>query len=203
MPIFSFIYQSSTSFWSDARSEPKRKYRFTFDVGGLPLWTITRVSRPSFNITETPHAFYNHTFYYPGRVEWQTVSFTTVDPINPDATGILMKMLYASGYQFPDKQFGGDGYNYAALNKPSSIESLNPVTITAYDSYGGEVEKWTLRNAFLKNVGMGEFEYASDDMVNMEIEVRYDWATIESLNGRAPFRTDIDAPPFGDDLVGP
>ena len=187
MPKYTDSFDSADSFWSDARSEPKRKYRFTFDVGGLPIWTITKVSRPSFNITETRHAFYNHTFYYPGRVEWQTLRFTTVDPINPDATGILMKMLIGSGYQFPDKQFGGEGYNYKSLNKADSTDAIGPVTITAFDGVGSPVELWTLKNAFLKNVGMGEFAYDDDSMVSMDIEVRYDWATIEQLSVRAPY----------------
>ena len=65
MPIYTDSFDSADSFWSDARSEPKRKYRFTFDVAGLPIWTITKVSRPSFRVTETKHDFYNHTFYYP------------------------------------------------------------------------------------------------------------------------------------------
>ena len=184
-------FDSNDSFWSDTRSEPKRKYRFTFDVGGLPIWTITRVNRPSFNITETRHAFYNHTFYYPGRVEWQTLRFTTVDAINPDSTGILMKMLIASGYEFPDKQFAGEGYSYQSLNKINSTDAISPVTITGYDGQGSPVEIWTLKNAFLKNVNMGEYSYEDDAMVNMDIEVRYDWATIENLGIRAPYNNNL------------
>ena len=34
---------------------------------------------------------------------------------------------------------------------------------------------------------MGEYSYEDDAMVNMDIEVRYDWATIENLGIRAPY----------------
>ena len=88
---------------------------------------------------------------------------------------------------FPDKQFGGDGYNYKSLNKADSTDAIGPVTITAFDGVGKPVELWTLKNAFLKNVGMGEFAYDDDSMVSMDIEVRYDWATIEQLSVRAPY----------------
>ena len=187
MPVYTDSFDSNDSFWSDARSEPKRKYRFTFDVAGLPIWTITKVSRPSFRVTETKHDFYNHSFYYPGRVEWQTLSFTTVDAINPDNTGILMKMLYASGYQFPDKQFGGDGYEFSSLNKADSVDALNPVTVTSFDGEGAIVEKWTLKNAFITQVTNGDLAYAEDAMLNIDVTLRYDWATIEYLGGRAGY----------------
>jgi hypothetical protein len=202
MPLYTDSFDSSDSFWSDARSEPKRKYRFTFDVAGLPIWTITKVSRPSFRVTETKHDFYNHSFYYPGRVEWQTLSFTTVDPINPDATGIMMKMLYASGYEFPDKQFGGLAYNYKSLNKSDSVDSLNPVCIRLYDGQGATVEKWTLKNAFITQVTNGEVAYNDDNMVNIDVTLRYDWATIEYLGNRAPY-TSANGQVVGDAEVGP
>jgi hypothetical protein len=190
-------------FWSSPTTEPKRKYRFTFDVAGLPVWTITKVGRPSFTVTETNHVFYNHRFSYPGRVEWDPVSFTIVDPINPDAAGILMKMLYAAGYEFPDKQFGGNGYNFGSINKVDSVDALNPVTITAFDGEGVSVEKWTLKNAFITKVDMGEYEYNSQDMVNSSITLRYDWATLERFDGRADFQVSLDQDPIADGLVGP
>lgn len=71
-----------SKFWANITSEPKRKYRFILNLAGIDSWVITRVDRPSFNVSESEHTFFNHKFYYPGKVEWQTVSFTTVDPIN-------------------------------------------------------------------------------------------------------------------------
>mgnify|MGYP003136625886 CR=1 FL=1 len=70
MPQYTDSLPQSDRFWSDPTSEPKRKYRFSFDIAGLPIWTITKVKRPSFKVTETNHFFYNHRFAYPARVEW-------------------------------------------------------------------------------------------------------------------------------------
>ena len=92
-----------------------------------------------------------------------------------------MKMARASGYQFPDKQIGGDQYDYKALNIVDSVGAITPVTITAYGSGGHPVEKWTLRNAFLRDVSMGDYDYESQDMIKMDVTLRYDWATIHSL----------------------
>jgi len=41
------------TFWSNAATEPKRKYRFTFSVGPLEIFTITKVTRPSFEVSLT------------------------------------------------------------------------------------------------------------------------------------------------------
>ena len=86
----------TNQFWANPETSPKRKYRFLLELpnaGADASWMITKVNRPSFNITEATHAYLNHTFYFPGRVEWQTVSFTIVDPVSPDATALLMGIL--------------------------------------------------------------------------------------------------------------
>ena len=50
---------------------------------------------------------------------------------------------------------------------------------------------------------MGEYAYDSPDMLNMGVSLRYDWATIEKLNGRAEFQVSVDKPPVPDSVVGP
>ena len=41
---------------------------------------------------------------------------------------------------------------------------------------GKEIEEWELVNAWIKDVKLGELDYESDDMVDVEIEIRYDYA---------------------------
>tara|TARA_A100001391_G_scaffold197779_1_gene178409 strand:- start:870 stop:1460 length:591 start_codon:yes stop_codon:yes gene_type:complete len=162
-------------FWANKTAEPKRKYRFILNLAGIDSWVITKVQRPSFNVTETEHTFYNHKFYYPGKVEWQTVTFSTVDPIAPDATAYLMGILGACGYQVPAPGA------YASISKQRAVETLGEIKIKAKNADGKDVEIWTLRNAWIKNVNMNEFEYASDDMLSMDIELRYDYALFNSI----------------------
>ena len=41
------------AFWSDAKGgEPKRAYRWILDVDGIQAYTIKKVSKPSFSISE-------------------------------------------------------------------------------------------------------------------------------------------------------
>ena len=162
-------------FWANKTAEPKRKYRFILNLAGIDAWVITKVQRPSFNVTETEHTFYNHKFYYPGKVEWQTVTFSTVDPIAPDATAYLMGILGACGYSVPSPS------NYQSISKQRAVEILGEIKIKAKNADGKDIEIWTLRNAWVKNVNMNEFEYASDDMLTMDVELRYDYALFNSV----------------------
>lgn len=170
-------------FWASQDTAPKRKYRFLLNLpnaGSDASWMITKVNRPSFNITEAQHSFLNHTFYFPGRVEWQTVSFTIVDPVTPDATGLLVGILGASGYNIPSN-IAVSGYN--TISKAQATKIMGEVQITALDAAGTGVDRWTLHNAWLKNVTMGDFDYTDDSLLSMDVELRYDFATYKMLTG--------------------
>ena len=73
------------NFWGNPSVEPKRAYRWLLSIPGLDgaEWIVKKINKPSFSVTETEHNFINHKFYYPGRVEWNTVSLTIVDPVTP------------------------------------------------------------------------------------------------------------------------
>jgi hypothetical protein len=159
-----------SKFWANITSEPKRKYRFILELAGIDSWVITKVDRPSFQISETEHTFYNHKFYYPGKVEWQTVSFSLVDPISPDATSYIMGILGACGYQVPSP------FQYSSISKEAAVNVLGEVKIKAKDAEGSNVEIWTLKNAWVRDVAMQDFDYTSDDMLQMDITLRYDYA---------------------------
>ena len=170
------------NFWSNASLEPKRQFRFLLILSPLESYTITKVNRPSFDIGESPHNFINHTFYYPGRVTWNEVSFSLIDGVMPDQTGILMKMLMASGYRFPDNQNAT-----RTISKAEAVSSVGNAIIqvlgsgdkTDPENPGAEVlETWTLKNPWIKSVNMGDLDYSSDDLVSMDVSLRYDWAKL-------------------------
>ena len=95
------------TFWQDPRLEPKRGYRFLMSIVGaeddIKQFLIKSATKPSFTVGETPHQFLNHTFYYPGKVEWEPISVTIVDTVDSTAnsTQSIMKMLEGAGYKIP------------------------------------------------------------------------------------------------------
>ena len=179
----------NTGFWANAAMEPKRQFRFLLEVSPLESYTITKVNRPSFDIGESEHKFINHTFYYPGRVTWNEVSFSMIDPVLPDNTGILMKMLMASGYRFPSdvnraqktisKAEATMAVGSCQIKVIGSGEQANP---DGGVSGATPLEVWTLKNPWIKSVSMGDLDYGSDDLLGMDVTLRYDWAELSFQN---------------------
>jgi len=55
--------------------------------------------------------------------------------------------------------------------------------IVQLDSEGVEREIWTLNNAWFKDVKFGDLDYSSEDMLNVEVTLKYDNATLRSSGG--------------------
>lgn len=167
-------------FWQNPNLEPKRAYKFVLSIPGgapgvaIPKFLVKKVSKPAFSITESSHKFLNHTFYFPGKVEYETVSFTIVDVIGQeDGTAAVMKLFQAMGYQLPEAP-GTSGLSLATISKRNSTEAMGGVAIQQIDSDGREVEEWTLHNAWIKDVKFGDLDYDAEDLLNVEITLRYD-----------------------------
>jgi len=164
-------------FWNDATSEPKRQHRFLvyMDLGGnFVPYLAKSVTKPSFEISETEHKFLGNTYYYPGSVTWNEVTLTIVNSIDPDGQELLLSALEQSGYMFPPEQAieGNDG----TVNKVASLAALGAVKITELGGDGIALDSWVLRNAFIKSATFGDLDYDGDDLLNIEIGMRYDWA---------------------------
>jgi len=164
------------AFWSDRTTEPKRAYRWVLYMGGIPQWICKKVSKPSFTISETEHTYLNHKFWYPGRVEWNTVSVTLADPVSPDAAETMMAVIDASGYKLPS-----DPNQIQSMSKKKAIDALGRVAIQQIGPEGKEIEEWVLVNPWVKDVKFGELDYTSDDMVDIELEIRYDYAILNKI----------------------
>jgi len=170
------------AFWSDADKgvkDPKRAFRWILVNGNIPMYTLKKVSKPSFTIQESTHKYINHTYYYPGRVEWNTVTMTLVDPVNPDAAAKIAQVITDSGYA-PAIQ---DSSSPKTMSKSSAASTLGSIEIRQIDADGKTVESWFLKNAWIKDVKFGELDYESDDLTMIDLEIRYDWAELRTTGG--------------------
>ena len=176
------------SFWSKDFSQdrtlddPKRKFRFKVEFqginsaqGGAILWYAKTVAKPSFQIANTEHKFLNHTFYYPGAVSWQDVNLTLVDPVEPDMAATLSDIIVAGGYSPPT-----DSQDFTSMSKAKASSALGSVIITQLDSDGAMLEEWTLWNAFITEIKYGDLEYGSDDLTELSLTLKYDWARVKT-----------------------
>jgi hypothetical protein len=167
------------AFWTDAQFEdPKRAYRFLVDIGRMPngaTWYAKTCKKPEISISTVEHNFLNHKFYYPGRAEWAEVTVTLVDPVSPDAAINTAAIIRAGGYNPPK-----DVTDTTTISKQASVAAMGSVVISQIDSVGNALETWTLWNPFITGVTYGDLDYSSDDMTEITLTIRYDWAIIET-----------------------
>ena len=192
-------------FWTTPGEDPKRSYRFLVTFPNLPnggTWYAKKASKPEVSITETSHKYINHTFYYPGRVEWSTVDITFVDPVSPDASNNLTALIEASGYVVPK-----DFTDTVTMSKAAANAMLGKVKIRQLGSATGgtqpnSLETWTLNNAFITKVNFGELDYESDELTNITVTLRYDWAELETANTDISAVASVAGQPVGAETQG-
>jgi hypothetical protein len=171
------------AFWSQNNVEPKRNFRFKVEITGLEensvLWWAKTVTTPSFDVSETEHNFLDNKYYFPGRVTWNEVSLSLVDPISVDAVQLTNSLIEGANYQVPSNIPATES-DFSTMSKTAATGELGQVIITILDASGKNIEQWTLNNAFLKSAKYGDLDYSNDDLRSVELTIRYDWATCDS-----------------------
>tara|TARA_Y100001937_G_C7075988_1_gene310642 strand:+ start:562 stop:1149 length:588 start_codon:yes stop_codon:yes gene_type:complete len=176
------------AFWStpltEGQGDPKRKYRFTvqFDelafAGSGIIWFAKSVTKPAMTISETEHTFLDKKYYFPGRVEWNTITLTLVDPADPDKSEDAVKqmnsLIEAAGYKI-----AANPEQLETMSKAKSVSALGAIVINQINDAGKTIESWTLNNAFIKDMKFGDLDYTGDELIELSLELRYDWATCE------------------------
>lgn len=179
-------------FWGQANAEPKRQFRFELSFtqrngnqpGDIPVWTVKTATKPVAEVSTIVHQYIDHTFNFPGRVTWQPITVTLVDPVNPDLSFAFLDILGASGYKYPDT----DTIARKSLSKKAFTREIGNVVLKQIDADGNEVERWELINPIITNIDFGgTLSYDSDDMVEVSCTITYDWAELSksgvSTNG--------------------
>ena len=153
------------SFWSNSASEPRRNFKFILNVSDIPVWVVKNVNLPKITVKEGTHKFLNHTFYFPGTVEYNTVSFTIIDSISNDISAKLLERFVGGGYQTPT---GGTVAESSLITKGDSVNSLG--------------------NAWIQDVEFSQaLGYDSEDPSEIKVQLRYDFFSFDKGNvGAAP-----------------
>ena len=92
----------------------------------------------------------------------------------------LTDIISAAGYHPPT-----DANDHTSMQKALATTALGDVVITQIDADGQALEKWTLYNGWISKVNYGSLDYSSDDLTEMEIEIVYDWAKLETIGNSA------------------
>lgn len=190
----------SNFFWTDSRLEPKRGYRFLVTIGEMPSaasYYVKSVTKPGIKISAKEHMYLGHKFHYPGLVTWEPnpINIKMIDPVSPDASQHLSAIIQAAGYVIPS-----DPGQVTTMSKAAATTALGTVVIKQIsESHGVQglnggdaVETWTLHNAFIEAVKFGDLDYSKEELTEIELQVRYDWATLQTKNGVQNPRTIAD-----------
>tara|TARA_B100000212_G_scaffold331047_1_gene297892 strand:- start:1417 stop:2022 length:606 start_codon:yes stop_codon:yes gene_type:complete len=180
-------------FWStnfgnqdEILKDPKRNFRFFITItgidtanGGAMVWYAKSVNKPTFTLAEATHEYLNHTYYYPGKVTWNPIEMTMVDPGgDPEVAATLAGILTGAGYKQPVTP---DSNNLNSMSKQKAAGAIGTVKITQVDSEGKILEEWTLWNAFAQEVDFGStLAYGNDELTEVKLKVRYDWAQLDT-----------------------
>tara|TARA_Y100000034_G_scaffold135067_1_gene205556 strand:- start:1936 stop:2529 length:594 start_codon:yes stop_codon:yes gene_type:complete len=185
-----------SSFWTGGINGipmPKRQSRFLLYVGGIPTWVCKSVTKPSYSIGESAHRYINHTFYFPGRLEWNAVDATLVDPLDPDISRAMLDITKMAGYHTPTNE----AESQSLISKAGMVGALGTISIHALGPPMGVqgvashpssmdrvqssvIEKWHLHNAWIQDVNFGSLSYDTDELVEVGVKFRYDYAEFEA-----------------------
>lgn len=162
------------AFWSTGETTPKRNFRWLVTMNDKIQWWAKTVTTPAYEVSEVEHDFMDNKYYYPGRVTWNEISLTLVDPAGDpiDCVAETLDIIKASGYDIKDAS--GDGQ---FISKSSARDALKGIKIEVLDDTGTIIEQWELKNPFIKSAKYGDLDYSSDDLRTVELSIRYDWAT--------------------------
>jgi len=199
------------AFWSDAGLEPKRKHKFLLFVGDLPAILVKSVNKPNMEITVGEHKFLGNSYKFPGGVKWNDVTATFVDTENDQIVQDIMGFMKDAGNQDPREKgsaLKGSESNLTLIDKSGAVSALNKqVLLQQIDEMGNPVEQWTLWNAWISKLDMGDVSYDSDNALSeYKLTITYDWAELipqgKNSTLSAKEASKIKAPPGEDSGLG-
>lgn len=178
--------------WADVNRAPKRANRFLLSAGNVPqaMFTIQKVTLPNFSIDEAKVNFVSSTFYYPGKIEWQPISMTLVDPLLPDMSERFIQIVNQAGYTFPGlngipaETTDPNTPYVSSFSKGAFTEAFGGLQIWQINSIGTVMSIWSLINPWIKSAKFGEQSMENSEILNIEIELRYDYATYRATDER-------------------
>jgi hypothetical protein len=172
-------------FWT-SNTEPLRKNRwsivFTKDLR-LITYALKKADRPSYKTSDITHKFGNYSFYYPGRVEWNTINITFASVyLNKGDSGAgftdnILLNIFNKLIKPPIEEKNA----LNGLRKGDYTKEIGDITLQSLEADGEKVaESWQLINPFFTNIKFGDLSYDSEEIVDVECTVRYDSAVYTS-----------------------
>ncbi len=111
-----------------------------------------------------------------------------VDPVTKNATKLTNAMVIDSGYKIPGGAPGAGDESAKTISKAKMNAAISGVIISVLDSEGIAVEKWELKNPIITSAKFGNLDYSNDELKQVELSFRYDWATCADKDQAEQFK---------------
>lgn len=145
--------------------EPKVQNRFVLYTDAIPAFMVKNVKAPSFTDNSIKLDHINSYRKIRGKREWEDVTMTLYDPITPSGAQAVMDWARL-GYESVTGRAGYSDF----YKKDLTLNILGPV--------GDIVGEWVLKGAFLTNGDFGQYDWATDEVVEVSITVAMDYAIL-------------------------
>ena len=141
--------------------EPKRKFRWVFQIEGIDAFLMKTAARPSYETAEVEVGFINATRYLAGKTKFGELSVTLHDAIAPSGAQQVMEWIRLHYESVSARSGYADFYK-----RDCQLKMLDPV--------GTVVELWDIKGCFIKSAEYGDLDYDTDDMAEITLSLRFD-----------------------------
>ena len=170
---------------------PKLQYRFRVTFTGLGIATnqlvtqnVISATRPSVDHEDVTIDTYNSKIRLAGKHMWQDVTVVLRDDTNNHVIlAIRDQMNKQVNYATQESANAGTDYKF----------SMKIETLDGSQGAGDApvIDSWELDGCFLPNTTFGDLNYATSDVVQVSMTVRYDQATLTPFGGHSNAATTV------------
>tara|TARA_R110002110_G_scaffold134607_2_gene318052 strand:+ start:2887 stop:3192 length:306 start_codon:yes stop_codon:yes gene_type:complete len=90
----------------------------------------------------------------------------------------MVRLLDVAGYKIPETS-----NDMMSMSKAKGVSTLGEVLIEQINEDAKMLERWILHNAWVQEVTFGELDYGNDELTEMTMKFRYDWASLSAGGG--------------------
>jgi hypothetical protein len=157
-------YANDNEIFQNAYSwEPKKSHQFIMYMHDIPTYLVNTSAKPTIENGEIALDHINVKRYVKGKSVWNTISVTLYDAIVPSGAQAVMEWIRLHH----ESATGRDGYS-SFYKKEIRLHQLSPL--------GEVVEEWILKGAYITTSNFGSLDWSSEEVVKIELTLRYDWA---------------------------
>jgi hypothetical protein len=154
----------NTDFYQNAFSwEPVKAHQFIMTIEDIPAFLIKSSAKPSIANGEITLDHINVQRYVKGKSVWNTIAVSLYDAIVPSGAQAVMDWVRLHH----ESATGRDGYS-SYYKKLIKLRQLSPL--------GEVIEEWQLNGTYIVDANFGTLDWSSEEVVNIELTLRYDWA---------------------------